>query len=361
MATIRTRKRADGSTYVSVLFRLDGRQSSISFDDRRDAEYARSLIETMGARRAVELLNVERGTPTMTVREYLDNYVDHLTGIERGTLARYRSFVENDISPHFGAVALPALSSDDVSAWINRMVAAGASGKTVKNKRDFLSGALKAAVQARLLTANPCVGVRAPRWDRAEMVFLNRDEFRALKAAVAEYWRPLVEFLVASGCRWSEATALRPTDVDRLGHTVRITRAWKTGAGGYQLGVPKTRKSVRTINVPATVLDQLDYSGEWLFTNSGRGRRNGGGPVRAQSFSPNVWHPAVARADLGKTPRIHDLRHTCASWLIQAGVPLPVVQQHLGHESIETTVGVYGHLDRRSAQQAADAIGEALA
>jgi integrase len=66
------------------------------------------------------------------------------------------------------------------------------------------------------------------------------------------------------------------------------------------------------------------------------------------------------KAGLAKEPRVHDLRHTCASWMIQAGVPLPVIQQHLGHESIQTTIGVYGHLDRRSAQAAADAIGSAL-
>ncbi|KUI22004.1 hypothetical protein AU195_06795 [Mycobacterium sp. IS-1496] len=59
-------------------------------------------------------------------------------------------------------------------------------------------------------------------------------------------------------------------------------------------------------------------------------------------------------------PRIYALRHTCASWLIQAGIPLPVVQQHFGHESIQATVGVYGHLDRRSAQAAANAIGAVL-
>jgi integrase len=67
------------------------------------------------------------------------------------------------------------------------------------------------------------------------------------------------------------------------------------------------------------------------------------------------------KAGLTKSPRVHDLRHTCASWMIAAGVPLPIMQQHLGHESIQTTIGVYGHLDRRSAQVAADAIGSALA
>jgi integrase len=66
------------------------------------------------------------------------------------------------------------------------------------------------------------------------------------------------------------------------------------------------------------------------------------------------------KAGLTKSPRAHDLRHLAASWMIAAGVPLPIIQQHLGHESIQTTIGVYRHLDRRSAQVAADAIGSAL-
>jgi integrase len=73
--------------------------------------------------------------------------------------------------------------------------------------------------------------------------------------------------------------------------------------------------------------------------------------VRIYGWRENVWYPALVKAEekgLAKRPRVHDLRHTCASWMILAGVPLPVIQQHLGHESIETTVAVYGHLDRRS-------------
>ena len=160
-------------------------------------------------------------------------------------------------------------------------------------------------------------------------------------------------------------------DVDRTACTVRIRRAWKTGAGGYRIGVPKTTKSVRTVNVPKRVLDKLDYSGEWLFTNSGRGKgkysdgivRDDDGPVRIHNFHPNVWRPALARArkaGLTKTVRLHDLRHTCASWLMQAGRPLPAVQAQLGHESIQTTSDIYGHLDRSSGVDNADAIDAVL-
>lgn len=100
-----------------------------------------------------------------------------------------------------------------------------------------------------------------------------------------------------------------------------------------------------------------------------------GNAVRANTFRNGVWNPAVERASgkavrrggkapeklLGKEPRIHDLRHTCASWMIAGGVPLPVIQDHLGHESITTTIDLYGHLDRSSMQAAAVAIGDTWA
>ena len=153
--------------------------------------------------------------------------------------------------------------------------------------------------------------------------------------------------------------------IDTAAGTVRISRAWKKKeGGGYEVGPPKTKKSVRTINLPADVIAQLDMSNEYVFTNSGRGRHNQDGVVRNASFAPNVWHPAVARAQsdgaLTKRPRIHDLRHTCASWLIQAGRPLPAVQAQLGHNSIVTTVSVYGHLDRSSGKGNADALASLL-
>jgi integrase len=115
--------------------------------------------------------------------------------------------------------------------------------------------------------------------------------------------------------------------------------------------------------VAPVTLSKLDLSGDWVFTNSGRGRRGNTGPVRIHNFNPNVWRPAVVRAreaGLVKQPRLHDLRHTNASWLIQAGVPLPVIQRHLGHESIQTTVDRYGHVDRALSRVVADVVGRAL-
>ena len=162
------------------------------------------------------------------------------------------------------------------------------------------------------------------------MTFLTGMEYQAFKAYFSDYYKPLVEFLVASGCRASETLALKPSDVDRVNVTLRITRAWKRAGPGYELGPPKTPKARRTINVDSAVLDQLDYSHEWLFVGSN------GGLVRLYSWRANVWIKARDKAiaeGFAKKPRIHDLRHTCASWIINANVPLPTVQAHLGPQA----------------------------
>ena len=367
------RTRKDGSVYFSVFFREAGKQTSISWDDYADALHCSDLINNVGPEKAREIMRIIASPRhTAPLSAYLNSYIDGLTGIEPGTIARYRAYVRNDIEGGLSDIPLGALSRDDVGRWIADMAADGVSGKTIANKHGFLAGALAAAVRDGRLKSNPCEGNKLPRWDREEMCFLERDEYALLLGEIPDYWKPLVEFLVASGCRWSEATALKPAAINVTAGTVRVTKAWKTGAGGYTLGVPKTKKSVRTINVPTRVLAQLDLSGQWVFTNSGRGKGQfsdghvevDDSPVRTHSFGPNVWRPAVERAQaagLTKSPRVHDLRHTCASWLMQAGRPLPSVQAHMGHESIQTTVNTYGHLDRSSGAGNAAAIDAMLA
>ena len=75
--------------------------------------------------------------------------------------------------------------------------------------------------------------------------------------------------------------------------------------------------------------------------------------VQAQHFRERVWHPAVLRANIGKSPRVHDLRHSNASWMIARGMNLTTLQRRLGHEKITTTVDVYGHLMPEAQAQAA--------
>ena len=363
MASLRIRQRKDGSTYTSVLYVLNGKQTSSSFNDHTEALRFQELANKTSPTKAREVWVAKAPVSNgFTVASWCTHHVDHLTGTNEATRSKYRAYIRNDIEPSkIGGLPLEALTNDDVARWLNDL---GGSAKTKANKHGFLSGALNAAVRKQQLDANPCDGNRLPCDEVHEMVFLTHEEFAILHDAVTEPWQPLVEFLVASGARWGEATALRPGDINLAESNVDIRRAWRYVPGkGYQLGPPKTHRSIRTIDVAPRVLAKLDLSGEWVFTNSGRGGRGDDGPVRAPNFNHNVWAPALARAKeagLSKKPRVHDLRHTNASWLIQVDVPLTVIQRHLGHESIQTTVDRYGHLDRKSSRVVADVIGKAL-
>jgi integrase len=365
VASIRIRQRKDGTAYTSVLYVHQGKQTSTSFNDHSEALRFQDVCTRLGPAEARRIWRAAAPSDGHTVKSFIAEHIEAMSGVEKKTVAEYQRYLSRDIDPVLGHIPLSTLSRTDISKWVNKLRADGASGKTISNKVGFLSGCLNMAVKAGEIPANPAAGVRLPRTVAREMTFLSRDEFQLLKVSFTERWHPFLDFLVASGCRFSEATALTPTDIDAVNGTVRISKGWKRTPSGYEIGQPKTQRSVRTINVPASVLAELDFSHEWLFTNSQ------GGPIRLYSWRTNVWLPSLARARtedskkpdtalLEKRPRIHDLRHTNASWLIHAGVPLPVIQRHLGHESIQTTVDRYGHLERNTSRVVADVIGKAL-
>ena len=364
----------DGTIAYAVLYQSGGRQSALTFDHPSAAEAMVSLIKAHGCERALAMHGIEiaprqREAVGQTVAEYIDQHLDALSGVERKTVAEYKRYLTRDIEPVLGQIPLTALTRADISKWVNKLRDDGASGKTCGNKLGFLSGVLNAAVRDGDLPANPAAGIRLPRTVKREMEILTRAEFDILKAAFTERWHALLDLLVSSGCRFSQATALKAADIDRVSGTIRINKAWKRIPDGdadrYELGQPKTRRSTRTISVPDSVLNNLDLNREWVFTNSH------GGPIRLYSWRTNVWTKSLAKAKaddpndpdkaiLTKAIRIHDLRHTAASWLLGAGVPLIVVSAHLGHEDTSVTSKIYGHLIPGAGKEAADVMAKLL-
>lgn len=363
-ASIRKRTRGDGGTSYVLLYWFDDRQRPLTFRDELAAQALQAAIRAHGVHRALEMHGIAlpaRDENPITVSQWLTAHVDQLTGVEQKCIDDYRRYIRLNIGPTIGDIPLSALTEADISRFVTALQDAGNSPKTIRNKYRFLSGALSKAV-GKHLTENPCAGRRLPRVakrgedtdDGHDMRMLSRDEFDRLHAAIDEHWQPLVEFLVRSGCRWGEATALKPGDVNRKAGIVRIRRAWKTGSTGHYIGATKTERSRRDINVSTRILNRLDYSHEWLFVN------HDGGPVRYHRFR-RAWDRAVKTAKLAAPlPTPHDLRHTCASWLITAGQPIAVVSRHLGHENIQITVDTYTDIDRASFAAAAAAMDKLL-
>ncbi|MET9327686.1 tyrosine-type recombinase/integrase [Tsukamurella sp. NPDC003166] len=379
MASIRPRRRkSDGGTTYAVLYRHRGKQTGTSFDSLDEAEKFKALIDLVGVDAAVASLDIE-APPAPLLVDFLESYVATRTGVEQGTTKKYRAYIANDFAD-LGDLMVSEVTETVVAAWLNSLDGAA---KTIANKHGFLSAALEQAVRAGHLASNPCAHSTLPQGLRKPPFFFSAAQFTALEAAMPEQWRTHARFLAASGVRFSESTALTVGDVDLAEGTVRVEKAFKyTGSNRLaKLSTTKTRRGVRTINVPASVLELLDLDRdpfERLF------QTQAGTRITSQAFHNRAWKPALDRLDAahrkaegewvaldanaqkasprprhplgGKRPHPHDLRHTCASWMIAAGVPLPAIQAHLGHESIKTTVDLYGSLDRNAGRRAAAAI-----
>lgn len=364
MASIRVRALADGTTYTQVRYRVGGKQSSTSFDDHESALAFKKRCDDIGPAEALRLYGIEQADETseITLSAWCEEHCDHLTGIEEETIKKYRSYIRNDLA-EIGVMPLSQVTETTIKRWVKGMHEGGAKAKTIKNKHGFLSGALNDAVASRRIDRNPCAHTKLYRSDADEMVFLERPEFDLIHTRMTERWQPFFLWLVCTGTRFSEATALTVGDVNARDAEARINKAWKYSTTGRRLGLTKSRKGQRTINLPPQVLNVLDLNRDrtaLLFPTQS------GGPISAQLAHDRGWKPAKLKAQqlpegaLTKDPRIHDLRHTCASWMINSGVRLEIVQAHLGHESIQTTMDRYGHLDRNAGKIAAAAIAQMM-
>ena len=392
MAKITAHRAADGALSYRVQFRPrpGANPTRETFETADAAQRFIGLAADIGWAGAQEIRDASGGSDTAipTLATWLERHLDELaSSATPGTIDGYRREAARTWLPRLGRVPLDMLTRERITSWVAwqrkqetarsararaKAIAAGeapppaqlVADKTIANAHGLLSAVLSAAGR-RYGLPNPAEGVRLPSDGEAEeMVVLTPAEYDRLLGATPEYWQPLVALLAGTGCRWGEATALRASDFDLDAETpvVRISRAWKRGErGGVYLGSPKTRRGRRTVTLDPTTVGLVRHlvenrpDDELLFVGARGGR------VRSQNFTDRVWRPAVQRSGLAKRPRVHDLRHSHASWLIGAGVPLIVVQYRLGHESIKTSADRYGHLLPGAGGLAAEAMSRVFA
>jgi integrase len=393
MATIRERSRKDGGITYTVLWRADGRgskQESEIFQDSDKAKVFRDLVDLHGqqwppgwvrGKGFVKEEPEQQAAEDVPLTEWAHRYADRITGIDGRTRKDYKRdidrhivgvLVHTDRSGRTVEATVGNVTADDLTDWVRsqedgqrdptdptRWLRTPASPKSIANRHGLLYSIFQAAVEAEppLRTTNPCAKTRLPRVDdgtEEEMVFLERDEWQRIRAELEAICRgdgvDIADVLVGTGMRWGEVAALQVRDL-RLAAarpTVSVQRAWKRQEdNSLKLGPPKTKKSRRTLALSPALVDIMRRRTvgkgpeDFVFTTAW------GNPWRHQNYYNRRWLPAVRAAQakgLPKAPRLHDLRHTHASWLIAANIPLPAIQRRLGHESITTTVDRYGHL-----------------
>lgn len=223
-----------------------------------------------------------------------------------------------------------------IEAWIADMVRKGAGATTVLRAHGVLSGILNDAVKAKRLAVNPAKGIEGlPRKSAKRHVYLSADDVARLAHEAGEH-RALVLTLAYCGIRWGEAVALRVRDVEFLRRRLSVHENAVQLGVHHAVGPTKGRKA-RSVPVPAFVLDELSAmctgkaSDALVFSGKGSG-------YLPRPKSAGGWFAAAVKRAGVQAITPHDLRHSCASLAVSAGVNLLALQRMLGHKSAKVTL-----------------------
>ncbi|MGV0694256.1 site-specific integrase [Mycobacterium intracellulare] len=309
------------------------------FKTKREAEAFAATVE-------VAKLKGEYVAPSLgraTVSELAD---DWLARKQQATAPSHYRMLESayrvHVRPRWGSVSLADVDQLGIEAWVTAMVRKGGGATTVLRAHGVLSGILSDAVKARRLAVNPARGVEnLPRKTARRHVYLSAQDVQRLADESDEH-RALVLTLAYTGIRWGEAVALRVRDIEFLRRRLTVHENAVQLGVDHAVGPTKGRKA-RSVPVPAFVLDELsvrcqDKAPDDLVFSATDGK------FLPRPKSSGGWFvAAVKRAGVQPiTP--HDLRHTCASLAISAGVNVLALQRMLGHKSAKVTLDTYSDL-----------------
>jgi integrase len=279
--------------------------------------------------------------------------------LERGTMRGYEGAVRLHIGPTLGPVKLAQLSTPNLEAWRDRLLAGSKLRKPLSRRLArkvlaILKAILNEAQRRGLVAQNAALPVKVDTKRRdvkkleVGIDIPSKEQVQQLLATVTGRHRPLIVTAIFTGLRVSELRGLPWSAVDFEKRTIAVRqRADEWGA----IGMPKSSAGQREIPMSPTVLNTLR---EWklacpqgvldlVFPNT-LGRIQ---PL--SNIARRVWHPLqkkVGMVDAGGEPlfNFHTLRHFFASWAIERGFTPKRLQALLGHSSIQMTFDRYGHL-----------------
>ena len=293
------------------------------------------------------------------------------------TISTHSYVLRHYVVPKIGHVPLGDIRPDTLSSLYADLAASGGrdgkplAPRTVRLAHTLVRQVFQEAVDADRLPRNPADRARVPKQGAKAPArwFTPDDMWRLVRAAEGHRLAAWFPVHWATGARPEELLGLRWEDVDFKRRTIRFLWAVKEIGGHIEEGELKTPKSRRTLAFPigdgaGTDLDVFAYLVAHR-TRQEEEKRVGGAyqdqglvfatelglPLRWSNMR-RLWASIRAKAGVPEYPP-YSVRHTCASHMLQAGVPLHVVSDWLGHGGVQITKDVYGHLDVETIRSAA--------
>lgn len=299
--------------------------------------------EALGFER--DFLEKQSANPDMTFQNLYEIYMEDMAArLKRSTLLTKKAVLQTHILPFFGSKPINEIKASDVRRWQAKLMSSpnNYSQTYLKKINTELNSIINYAKRFYDLNTNPCGKAGTIGKAKAEeMDYWTYDEYIAFREGVKDKSLSYIcfEVLYWTGMREGELLALSPADIDLDNKTISINRTYQRIEGKDVFTSPKTRKSKRKIPIPDFLCQELsDYiqsrymldADERLF------------PV-TKSYLSHEMIRGCKKTGVKKI-RIHDIRHSHASLLINQGCDALMLADRLGHEKVSTTLNTYSHL-----------------
>ena len=299
--------------------------------------------EALGFER--DFLEKQSANPDMTFQNLYEIYMEDMAArLKQSTLLTKKAVLQTHILPFFGSKPINEIKASDVRRWQAKLMSSpnNYSQTYLKKINTELNCIINYAKRFYDLNTNPCGKAGTIGKAKAEeMDYWTYDEYIAFREGVKDKSLSYIcfEVLYWTGIREGELLALSPADIDLDNKTISINRTYQRIEGKDVFTSPKTRKSKRKIPIPDFLCQELsDYiqsrymldADERLF------------PV-TKSYLSHEMIRGCKNTGVKKI-RIHDIRHSHASLLINQGCDALVLADRLGHEKVSTTLNTYSHL-----------------
>jgi integrase len=358
-------------------------------DGKRHTETVPGTQEDAIARRDVIRADIARNSWTApaatTLAEWAATWAEQYLkrSVSVRSYDRQKSILDRHVVPALGKIALQKLTPVRINEFYRQLEEKGLHVSTVRHVHVVLGSCFKAAVRIGAVGRNPVANASPPKatTQGGGRALTQAELDRLLKAFDGDPLFVIVALAAGTGARINELLALEWSAVDWGARTLRIEAALKPTSEGLQRGVPKTERSRRTIRLDDGLSSLLEAEKERQEEEQ-RAIRSMGGvatlrsllPERALVFPASPIDPTTPRthgpiskafaaraAKVGLAGlRFHDLRHTHATLLLQAGVPVAAVSARLGHANAAVTLGIYSHATTDAEAAAAAAAGALL-
>ena len=285
--------------------------------------------------------------------------------IKPSTLYGYNRILETHIKPYFqkSKVKLCDLSAQDIQRYYNHLMDGGLSPASVKRHHANIRKALQEALMNNMVTCNMADGVKLPPMRKYHATVYDDAELkRLIDAAKGTPIECAIMLTVYYGLRRGEICGLKWTDIDFARRVIHIRNTRITAAGGeiFQAST-KNESSTRDLPIDDFIYNYLTQlkdkqEKDKLFFGSGYDdsgflcRWDDGRAIRVDYLS-KTFHTLLQKSGMPKI-RFHDLRHSTATNLLAKGVDLKIIQELLGHSSINTTANFYLHPDIEKKKEA---------